>query len=333
MPHPPVRWGILGTGNIANQFAKGLAVAPGAVLHAVGSRSQEGASRFARRYAVPQAYASYADLAADPDVDIVYVATPHVFHREQSLLCLGQGKAVLCEKPFALNLTETEDVLSLARQQGRFVMEAVWSRFLPHMEKVLALVQEGTIGPVTMLQANFGFRVPVDPGSRVFDPALGGGALLDVGIYPVYLAYWLLGLPEEIRSTVHLGRTGVDERAGLLLSYPDGAMAALQFSIRNNLPDTAVISGEKGEIHLHERWWATDGHFTLHRDGREPQHFRFDVAGNGYNYEAVEAMNALTQGKLESDKLPWQATRDVHGLLTAIRRAWGLGYPGEGAES
>jgi predicted dehydrogenase len=319
----------LGTGNIANQFAKGLYVVPGAVLQAVGSRSQEKASRFAQTYAIPNAHPSYEALAADPCVDIVYVATPHVFHREQSLLCLRQGKAVLCEKPFALNLDETQEVLNLARQERRFVMEAVWSRFLPHMEKALSLVREGAIGEVTMLQANFGFRVPFNPKSRLFDPALGGGALLDVGIYPVYLAYWLLGLPEQIRSTVHLGATGVDERAGILFSYANGAIATLNFSIRNRLPDTAVISGRRGEIHLHERWWAPEGQFTLHQADGKPERFRFDTAGNGYNYEAIEAMNALRQGKLESDKLPWQATRAVHGMLSSIRQEWGLLYPSE----
>ncbi|MBI1297412.1 gfo/Idh/MocA family oxidoreductase [bacterium] len=324
----PVRWGILGTGNIANQFAKGLAALEDAELVAIGSRRAESAHRFADTYNVPNRHNSYEALAADPNVEIVYVATPHVYHAENSLLCLEAGKGVLCEKPFTLNTAQARKVIDFARQRQLFLMEAVWARFLPHLDEAMRLVADGAIGDVTMLQANFGFRTSVDPASRLFDPALGGGALLDVGIYPVYLAHLLLGKPQEVRSLAHLGTTGVDEQAAFLFGYEGGAVAVLSTAIRADLPHTAVIAGTAGRIVLNERWWAPSS-FTLQRDGHAEETITPEIVGNGYNYEAAEAGRCLRAGLLESEKLPHQLTLDVMLSMDALRAEWGLKYPGE----
>lgn len=325
-----IRWGILGTGNIANQFATGLSVLDDHKLVAVGSRRSETANRFADTYNAPNRHDSYEALAADPEVDIVYVATPHVYHAENSLLCLHNGKAVLCEKPFAINEAEARQVIDYARQQQIFLMEAVWTRLLPHLEQVVELVADGAIGTPTLLQANFCFRTRVNPASRLFDPALGGGGLLDVGIYPVYLAHLLLGQPTEIKSLAHLGSTGIDEQAGMIFSHANGAVSVLTSAIRANLPHTAVIAGTEGRIELHERWWAPSS-FTLQRDGHEPERIEPEVLGNGYNYEAAEAGHCLRAGRSESEKLPLDTTLAVMRTLDAIRAQWGLRYPMEAA--
>ncbi len=323
-----IRWGILGTGNIANQFAKGLSVMDDAKLVAVGSRRAESANRFADTYNAPNRHDSYEALAADPDVDAIYVATPHVYHAENSLLCLEHGKAVLCEKPFTINKAQAQRVIDYARSHKRLIMEAVWTRLLPHMEAVVDLVADGAIGTPTMLHANFGFRTKVNPSSRLFDPALGGGGLLDVGIYPVYLAYLLLGQPTAIQSLAHLGSTGIDEQAGIVFAHENGAISVLTSAIRANLPHTAVIAGTEGRIEIHERWWAPTS-FTLQRDGHDPETITPEVVGNGYNYEAAEVGNCLRAGKTESDKLPLDTTLAVMDILDQLRAQWGLRYPME----
>jgi predicted dehydrogenase len=324
----PIRWGIIGTGNIASQFATGLSVLDDARLVAVGSRNEETANRFGDKFDVPARHASYEALAEDPNVDIVYVATPHVYHADNSLLCLKAGKAVLCEKPFAINAFEAQEVIDYARQQKLFLMEAVWTRLLPHMEKVIDLVEDGAIGDAQMVQANFGFRTRVDPGGRLFKPALGGGSLLDVGVYPVYLAHLLLGRPDEIKTLAHLGTTGVDELAGILLGYESGPVAVLSSAIRAALPHTVVIAGTEGNILIHERWWAPSS-FTLHRDGHDEESFHPAVQGNGYNYEAAEAARCLRAGLTESKKIPLDTTLEVMRTMDTIRGQWGLRYPGE----
>jgi predicted dehydrogenase len=324
----PIRWGIIGTGNIASQFARGLSVLDDAELVAVGSRSVESANRFGDTFGVPHRHDSYEALAHDPDVDIVYVATPHVYHADNTLLCMGAGKAVLCEKPFTVNGAQAQTVIDYARQHGIFLMEAVWTRFLPHMEQVLDLVADGAIGQIKMVQANFGFRTEVDPSSRVFDPALGGGSLLDVGLYPIYLAHFVLGKPDEIRTLAHLGETGVDEQAAVLFGYEGGPVAVLSSAIRATLPDTVVLAGDAGQILIHERWWAPSS-FTLQRDGHDAETFNPPLEGNGYNYEAAEAGRCLRAGRTESDKLPLDTTLAVMRAMDEIRAAWGLRYPGE----
>jgi predicted dehydrogenase len=245
-----IRWGIMGTGAIAATFARGLTDLPDAVLVAVGSRTAQAAEQFGARFGVPRHHASYAALAADPEVDAVYIATPHPFHYPNARLCLAAGKAVLCEKPFTLNAREAAALIEEARARGVFLMEAMWTRCLPLFVRLRELLAAGAIGTPRMVQADFNFRTAVQPRSRLFDLELGGGALLDVGVYPVSLASMVFGTPTAITSQAHIGTTGVDEQCGLVLHHADGALAVLTAAIRTGGPNAALIRGTNGSIQI-----------------------------------------------------------------------------------
>ena len=322
------RWGILGTGAIARQFVEGLSNLPEAEVLAVGSRSEGSAAEFADEREIPRRYASYDALAADPDVDVVYVATPHPFHAGNAELCLNAGKAVLCEKPFTVNAVEAERVVELARDNGLFLMEGMWTRFFPLMEKVRRLVSEGAIGELRMLNVDFGFRTDVDPASRLFDPKLGGGALLDVGVYCVSLASMVLGRPSGAVGLSHLGETGVDEQASVVLEHERGRLASLSIGIRTATPQEATIMGTDGYLRIHSPWWRPTS-MTISRPGEEGETVDAPVSGNGFNYEAAEVMRCLEAGKTESGIMPLDETLSVVRTMDAIRAAWGLRYPRE----
>ena len=323
-----IRWGILSTGNIAEQFAKGLAALDDATLVAVGSRSQTSADRFGDAYNVPHRHASYEALAADPEVDVIYVATPHPFHAENTLLCLRAGKHVLCEKPFAINAAQAETMVAEARTRGLFLMDAMWTRFLPHMVRIRELLDARVIGEVRMLTANFGFRADFDPQSRLFNLELGGGGLLDVGIYPVALASMVLGSPQSIASQATLGETGVDEQTAITFRYPNGQLALLSCAIRTTTLHDAVIYGTHGHIRINPPWWSPSS-LTLAVDGQAEQQFSFEQIGNGYNYEAAEVMRCIRAGETESLIMPLDETLQLMRTLDATRAQWGLVYPGE----
>jgi predicted dehydrogenase len=324
-----IHWGILGTGNIAKQFARGLAVLPDAELAAVGSRSRVNTDAFGDEFNVPHRYASYAALANAPDIDVVYVATPHSLHRDNSLLCLQAGKAVLCEKPFAINAAEAEEVVAIARERQLFLMEAMWTRFLPVLVETRQLLADGAIGDIRIITADFGFCASFNPQSRLFDPHLGGGALLDVGVYTVSLASMVFGSPpSRISSMAHLGQTGVDEQAAMILGYDQGQLAVLTTAIRTNTPQEATLNGTKGQIRIHTPWWKPDA-LTLSVQGQEDQIVHLPLEGNGYNYEAVEAMNCLRSGRAESDVMPLDETLAIMKTMDQIRAQWGLRYPME----
>lgn len=324
----PIRWGILGTGNIARQFARDLALLPDATLVAVGSRTQASADAFGATFAVPQCYDSYAALAADPDVDAVYVATPHTLHHDNTLACLEAGKAVLCEKPFALNAAETRAMIADARARGLFLMEAMWTRFIPAFVRLRAWLAEGVLGDIRLVQADIGFQATFDPHGRLFDPALGGGALLDIGIYPVSLASLVLGTPNAVSGHAHLGSTGVDEQATLALGHADGAVAALLLSFQTDTPREATIIGSKGWLRIHATWWHPTT-LTLALKGQAPQVIELPYAGNGYQYEAAEVMHCMRAGVTESAVMPLNETQTLMETLDALRAQWGLRYPGE----
>ena len=237
------RWGILGTGAIARQFVQGLRSLPEAEVFAVGSRSEASATKFADKWNIPRRHASYDVLASDPDVDVVYIATPHPIHAGNATLCLEAGKAVLCEKPFSVNAAEAERVVELARERRIFIMEGMWTRFFPLMEEVRRLVSGGAIGEVRMLNVDFGFRADLDPASRLFDQRLGGGALLDVGVYCVSFASMVLGRPSGSVGLSHIGETGVDEQASVVLEHEGGRLANLSIGIRTTTPQEATIMG------------------------------------------------------------------------------------------
>ncbi len=323
-----IRWGILSTGNIAEQFAKGLAALDDAALVAVGSRSPSSADQFGDRYNVPHRHSSYEALVVDPEVDVIYVATPHTLHAENTLLCLRAGKHVLCEKPFAINAAQAEAMVGEARARGLFLMDAMWTRFLPHMVRLRELLAARVIGEIRMVQASFGFRTDFNPKSRLFDPALGGGGLLDVGIYPVALASMLFGTPESIVSQASLGAAGVDEQMAVVFKYSNGQLALLSCAIRTDTIHEAFIYGTGGHIRINPPWWGPSS-MTLAVNGQAAQQLSFEHTGNGYNYEAAEVMRCIRAGETESPIMPLDETLALMRTLDATRAQWGLVYPGE----
>lgn len=322
------RWGILGTGGIARKFADGLGSAEGAELVAVGSRSAESAEAFGTEFAVPRRHASYEALAADPDVDIIYVATPHPVHREAVLLCQAAGKAVLCEKPFTVNARDAAELIENARAKQLFLMEAMWSRYFPAMIRFHELIAEGAIGEPHLLQADFGFRTAVNPAGRLFDVALGGGALLDVGVYVVSLASMIFGTPAAAAGIGQFGETGVDELTAITLAYPGGQIAQLTCAIRTQTTVEATLFGSEGSLAIASPWYCPS-HLTLARTGHEVESLDIPYVGNGYNYEAEEAGRCLREGLLESPTMPLDETLQIVQTLDRIRAPWPVTYPGD----
>ncbi len=317
------RWGILGTGRIANKFAAGLADVEGAELAAIGSRTREGAELFGSKWNVRKRHASYSALAADPEVDAIYVSTPHSLHCENTLLCLEAGKPVLCEKPFAMNAAQAEEMIRSARSRRRFLMEGMWTRWNPVTLRVRELVREGAIGAPRMLSCDLGFRAAFDPASRLFDPARGGGALLDVGVYCVAYAHMIFGAaPEQVAGLADRGSTGVDEQSACILRYESGALAVLSSAVRTTTPMEATICGTEGWIRV-PHFYDAD---RLLLNGEE---IRIERVGNGFNYEAAEVQRLVRAGKLESDVLPLDESLAILRTLDRIRAQWGLRYPAD----
>lgn len=324
-----IRWGILGTGSIARQFARGLCAADGAELRAVGSRTSAAADAFGKEFGVSRAHATYEALASDPEVDVVYIATPHPMHKENTILCLNAGKAVLCEKPFAVNARDAREMVQTARDRKQFLMEAMWTRFIPVVAKAREWVRQGRIGDVRMIQADFGFRAGWDETSRLLDPAYAGGALLDVGIYPIALAYFFLGeAPVRVISTATLGSTGVDEQNAMVFAYASGALALLSSAVRTNTQQEAFILGTEGSVKLHAPFWKA-AKATLTIDGKDEETCEIPHKGNGYEYEAEEVMQCMREGRQESSVIPLDETIAMMETMDAIRAQWGLKYPFE----
>ncbi|WP_410814511.1 Gfo/Idh/MocA family protein [Micromonospora sp. 067-2] len=319
------RWGILATGNIASRFAEDLRLVPDAELVAVGSRAVESAQRFADTYGAKRAYGSWVELASDPEVDVIYVATPHAAHHEAAMTCLTAGRAVLLEKPFTLDLATSTELVDTARAAGVFLMEAMWMRLNPLILRAVQLVTEGAIGALTSVRADFGVSGPFPPEHRMRAAALGGGALLDLGVYPISLAHLLLGVPQHIRSWAQLGPEGTDENTGILFGYDTGALATLSCGILGSSGVSASITGSTGRIDLPEPFFRP-GSLTLHRDGAEPETIAADPVGNGYQYEAIEVQRCLAAGLTESPLVPHTVTLEVMALLDAVREQIGVRY-------
>lgn len=324
----PVRWGIVGTGWIAEAFAHALTLIPDAEMVAVGSRAQASADAFGDKFAIPNRYPTYQGVADDPTVDMVYVSTVHPLHHANTLMCLNAGKPVLCEKPFTLNATELAALIQLAQAKRLFLMEAMWTRYLPAIVKVRELLADGVIGDPLMLQADFGFQPDYNPQGRLFNPELGGGALLDIGIYPVSFAFMVFGPPNHISSEVVIGRTGVDEQEGIIFRYQGGQLAVLAASLRANTPCTATIIGTQGRIHVHPRFWQSEKISVYTADGETTYDLPFD--GSGYRYQAEEAMRCFRTGQLESSTMPLAESLHIMQTLDSLRANWGLRYPNEG---
>lgn len=318
-------WGILATGNISNSMAQALTDVPDANPVAVASRTDESAAAFAAKWQIPRHYGSYEALAADPDVDVVYIGTPHNLHYDNMLMCLNNGKHVLCEKPLTLNAREAQECIELARAKGLFLMEAVWMRYFPAIQQVRAWLADGLIGDIRFVQADFCINIPYDPAHRLYNPELGGGALLDLGIYPISLAGLLLGLPSEVRGHAHIGQTGVDELDALTFIYENGATAQLSCSMRVHKPIEAHIVGTEGYIKIHQVFLHADW-LTIQRDGQEPQTVRVPYAGNGYRYEVEEVHRRLANGQLESPLMTLDETLATMKLMDQLRAEWGVRY-------
>jgi predicted dehydrogenase len=323
-----LRWGIIGPGRIAHKFAKGLDFVDGAELTAVGSRSIDRAHAFADEYDIPQRFGSYEELAEQGDVDAIYIATPHPAHADNALLCLNADKAVLCEKPLTVNAAEARRVIDAARQNSVFCMEAMWSRFAPPFTKLRELIATGALGEVRMVHAHFCFRAGWNPDSRTLNPDLAGGGLLDVGVYPISLASMLLGKPTHISGSAHIGETGVDEQAGMVLGYDGGRVAVLSCGVRTNSPKTVTVCGTEAMVTIDNAWWGDRG-LTLIPAGGEPECMPLPRVGNGYNYEAEEVARCLADGKLESDIMPLDESLAVMETMDELRCQWGLTYPCE----
>ena len=324
----PVRWGIIGTGAIAKKFAAALTLLPGAKLVAIGSRTKDKAEEFGKEHKVPHRHGSYHALANDSEVDAVYVATPHSAHKENALAALAAGKPVLLEKPFTINAAEAQDVIAAARTKKLLLVEAMWTRWLPLYVKLRELIAQRVIGDVRFLRSDFGFNARPDSNPRLFEPALGGGALLDIGVYPVSLASMIFGPPAQATGFAQLGTTRVDEHCAITLSHPQGQLAALWCSIRLNTAQEAELIGTNGRIKIHSpSWRGTE--MTLLHEGADPELLKFPFEGNGYQFEVIEFMKCLRSGKLESAVMPLEESLSIMKTLDALRAQWGVKYPME----
>ena len=319
------RWGILGPGRIAHKFAQDLLTLPNAQLYAVASTDQQRADQFAQQYGAPHAFESYEGLLTLPDLDVVYVATPHVKHHENVLMLLNGGIPVLGEKPFAMNGQQVREMVDLARTKQVFLMEALWSRFMPSTEFALDLIKSGAIGKVVSVKADFGFRAPFDPEGRLFNKALGGGSLLDIGIYPLFLSYLILGKPTTVKALAAFGSTGVDEQCGMVLTYGEGQLALLDSTLRAQTDTTAVIQGETGQIKIHSRFHEAKG-LTLRRGDQMATPFVFNRETFGYDYEAAHVMQCLAEGRTESPLWSLNDSLNLMDLLDAVRAETGIVY-------
>ncbi|MGW8670117.1 Gfo/Idh/MocA family protein [Streptomyces niveus] len=320
------RWGVLATGGIAATFTGDVQAMAGAEVVAVASRSETSAKAFADRFGVPRAYGDWAGLVADPDVDIVYVATPHSAHRAAAGLALEAGKPVLCEKAFTLNAREAGELVALAGERGLFLMEAMWMYCSPVVRRMTELIADGAIGEVRTVQADFGLQGPFAPEHRLRDPALGGGALLDLGVYPVSFAQLILGEPDRVQADALLSPEGVDLNTGVLLGWDSGATALLSCSVTARTASTATVTGTAGRIELPSGFFHPDA-FVLHREGRDPERHAVESPLAGMQHEAAEVSRCLRAGEKESPLVPLAGSLAVMRTLDAVRERVGVRYP------
>ena len=323
-----VRWGILGTGRIARDFATALRDTPGASLAAVASRERATAVEFADEFQIPLRLAGYDGLAGCDDVDLVYIGTPHAMHAENALAMLAGGKGVLCEKPFALNRAQAEQVVALARSRRVFLMEAMWTRFMPAFDEVKRILASGVLGEVSQASADFGFAATGGPASRLFDPALGGGALLDVGIYPLSITAYLLGPVEAVRAQAELGPTGVDLQTVFTLRHAGGALSTCACSLKARTPGLLTLSGRHGQLRLDAPFHRPPT-ITLTLADEAPRTLATPYLGNGYVHEAIEAQRCWREGLIESPAMTHEQTLHLMGVLDEIRKQTGVKYPGD----
>src|SRR5688500_14035775 len=327
-----IRWGILGAGHIARKLAADLALVDNAELIAIGSRSKEKALEFFSEFPVAHVHDSYEDLAANSEVDAIYIATPHSHHHEHTLLCLENNKAVMCEKAFAVNHRQAREMVDKAREKKLFLMEAMWTRFLPHYNKMKSIVESGELGSISSVLINFGFRprTPVPP--RLFDPALAGGTILDIGVYNVFMAMSILGKPDGIIASMTPAPTGIDEQCSVLFNYNNGSMAQLFSSFVAHLPTEADISGSKGRLKLTHRFYAPESTLEFYpekMDSKQIVSFYNPVKGWGYHYEVKHVCECLEMGLTESPVMTLDNSLELMKVLDEIRQKAGIKYDAE----
>ena len=322
-----VRWGILGCGKIARKFATDLQLVPDAELTAIASKNPAKAETFTGEFKPKFVYHSYEALAKSPEVDVIYVATPHGFHYENVMLCLQHRKAVLCEKAFALNLAQAREMVELARKEKVFLMEAFWTKFLPQFKKVMEIIQSGVIGDVRFVQSDFGFKAPEPRAQRLYDPLLGGGSILDIGIYPVFLAQSILGKPTQVHAFITPYESGVDEQCVMTMKFAGGALAVLSSTFAVETPVEALIAGTKGRIIMRNRFHNSLCTLELIIGKDAPQTVEVHrEAGTGYQFEIRHVNEALRKGLTESPVMTHADSLMLMETLDRVRKVCGVVY-------
>jgi predicted dehydrogenase len=328
-----IRWGILGAGKIAKKFASDLRLVENGVLSAIASKDPVKGPEFRKEFSIPLLFDSYDQLAASSEVDAVYVATPHSFHFDHTMLCLRGKKAVLCEKAFALNYRQVERMTSFAKAQGVFLMEAFWTKFLPQFEHLHEVISTGKIGNIKLIQADFGFAAPQPLAQRLYDPSLGGGSLLDIGIYPVFLALSLLGKPVDVKALMTTYESGVDEQCAITMKFADGALAVLSSTFAADTPVEAMIAGTAGRVHMRNRFHNAVGTMEIVAGGESAQNIHVQREdGFGYQFEARHVGECVEKGLLESPIMKHSDSLLLMETLDRIRKECGIRYHVDDAE-
>ncbi|MFY9783474.1 MAG: Gfo/Idh/MocA family oxidoreductase [Acidimicrobiales bacterium] len=313
----PLRWGIIGTGGIAYTFAKDLQYIDDGVVSAVGSRSQSSADAFGDEFDAPRRYGSYRELVQDEEVDAIYVATPHPMHFADASLALEHDKPVLVEKAFTMTGQEARDLVALARSKNLFLMEAMWTRFLPHVIALRELISQGALGEIVTVEADHGQWFPRDPGFRLFAPELGGGAVLDLGVYPISFASMILGAPQRITALVDPTFTGVDGQASMLFGYANGAQAVLTCTSSARTATRACVSGTEARVEIEGDFYAPTAFALITRNG-ERRRFDFETSGRGLHYEAREVARCLREGEKESPSMPLDESVSIMETMDSV---------------
>ncbi len=322
------RWGILGCGKIAGKFADDLQHSAGGKLVACASRDDTKAQLFASQHNIPLCFGDYESMLQNEEVDIIYIATPHNMHMEHSMLCIQHKKHVLCEKPMGVNSHQVTETTTAARENGVFLMEALWTAFLPAIKEVKQEIEKGIIGDIRHLHADFGFKAAYDPESRLFNPSLAGGSLLDIGIYPIFMAMWLLGKPLEVATSVHKALTGVDDECTMMLTFEGDRTASLHSTVSCDTATTCEITGTAGSIVIPSRFHEQD-RFIVRRKGAEDVLYHTGITGKGYFHEIEHVHECLSHGLTESPVMSHAFSMALIEVMDDIRKKAGIVYPFE----
>lgn len=325
MMNKKINWGIIGLGNIAHAFAKDLQLSKNAVLYAVASRDIEKAKAFGKQYKATHCFGSYEELAKNPEIDIVYIATPHTYHYENTMMCLRNGKSVICEKPMGMNKEEVATMIKEAAARKLFLMEGMWTRFIPATLKLIELLENDAIGDMVYIKADFGFRAEFDPKSRLFNKQLGGGSLLDIGIYPIYLSLLTLGIPKGVKATARMAPTGVDTTCIMMFEYENSSKAILESTVEADTPMEAWIYGSKGAIKMHSRFHHSE-EISLYQNGALKETFNIKYKGHGYFHEIEEVNSCLARHQMQSPLLPHSVSLDLITIIDRVKAEIGLQY-------